>query len=117
MSRSERPALAQRLAVLRQQAGLSQAGLAQRIGVHPSNIGFWELKGTPPRGEILPALARELGVSVDELLGVRPIKARPAGPEGKLRKVFERASKLPRAQQAKVAEFVEAFVERQEKAG
>lgn len=116
MSRTDRPPLAQRLAELRQRAGLSQADLAKRIGVHPSNIGFWELKGTPPRGEVLPALARELGVSVDEILGVRALKARPAGPEGKLRQIFERASKLPRSQQAKLVEFVEAFVERQEKA-
>src|ERR1051325_3457391 len=74
MSKAVRPPLALRLAMLRKDAGLSQVQLAAKIGVHASNIAFWELSGTPPRGEVLPALARELGVSVDELLGVTPQK-------------------------------------------
>jgi len=59
-----------RLVELRQAAGLTQVQLAEKIGVHPSNIGFWELSGTPPRGEVLPKLAQALSVSVDVLLGV-----------------------------------------------
>jgi len=108
MQKSERPPLAQHLASLRQAAGLSQAQLAQRLGVHPSNIGFWELSGTPPRGEVLPALARALGVTIDELLGVKSLKRIAA--KGHLQQVFEEASRLPRRQQQKLAEFVKLFV-------
>jgi hypothetical protein len=32
------------------------------------------------------------------------------GPDGKLRKIFEDASRLPRRQQEKIAEFVTAFI-------
>ena len=35
-------------------AGLSQVELAKRIGTSASNVAFWELSGTPPRGEVLP---------------------------------------------------------------
>jgi len=110
MTRKERPPLGQRLTELRQAAGLTQTQLAERIGVHPSNIGFWELSGTPPRGEVLPKLAHALGVSVDEFLGVTPPRPKKQAAKGRLQLVFEAASKLPRRQQEKIAEFVEAFV-------
>ena len=111
-----RPALARRLVELRQGAGLTQPELAERIGTNPSNIAFWELSGTAPRGEILPALARALGVSIDELLGVTPPKPKRTVAKGRLQKVFEEAAKLPRRQQEKIAELVEMFVERHGKA-
>lgn len=108
MSKADRPPLAKRLAALRKDAGLSQAQLAAKIEVHASNIAYWELSGTPPRGEVLPALARELGVSVDELLGVTPQK--PAIAKGRLQEAFHAAAKLPRRKQQKIVEVVEALL-------
>ncbi len=53
-----------------------------------------------------------LGVSVDLLLSENNVKVvkRKGGPDGKLRKVFEEASSLPRRQQEKITEFVSAFI-------
>jgi hypothetical protein len=56
-----------------------------------------------------------VNVTVEYLFGRDSGKSRGKGPVGKLRQVFEKASHLPRHQQNKVAEFVEAFVERQSK--
>jgi len=108
MSQATRPPLALRLATLRKDAGLSQVELARRINTSSSNVAFWELSGTPPRGEVLPALARELGVSVDTLLGVTPQK--PAIAKGRLQEAFHAAAKLPRRQQQKIVEVVEALL-------
>ena len=108
MSKVARPPLAVRIATLRKDAGLSQVELAKRISTSASNVAFWELTGTPPRGEILPALARELGISVDELLGVTPQK--PAIAKGRLQEAFHAAAKLPRRQQQKIVEVVEALL-------
>ena len=55
-------------------------------------------------------MAQPLAVSVDELLGVAPPKPKKQAAKGRLQLVFEAASKLPRRQQDKIAEFVEAFV-------
>lgn len=110
MRKKDRPPLGQRLVELRQAAGLTQMQLGEQLGVHHSNIAFWELSGTPPRGEVLPKLARALGVSVDTLLGVTPPKPKKQAAKGRLQLVFESASRLPRRQQEKVAEFVDAFV-------
>jgi transcriptional regulator with XRE-family HTH domain len=116
MQKTERPPLARHLAELRQAAGLSQSQLAEKVGVNASNIAFWELSGTPPRGEVLPKMAHALGVSVDALLGVISPKPKKQVAKGRLQLVFEAASKLPRRQQEKVAEFVEAFVNQHSKA-
>lgn|SRR5437879_4252462 len=67
------------------------------------------------RPDQIEQLANVLNVSVEYLFGRDSVKSRGKGPAGKLRQVFEKASQLPRHQQNKVAEFVEAFVERQSK--
>lgn len=115
MRKKDRPALGQRLVELRQTAGLTQMQLAERLGIHHSNIAFWELSGTPPRGEVLPRMAAALGVSVDALLGVTPPKPKRQAAKGRLQLVFEAAATLPRRQQEKIAEFVEAFVAQHQK--
>ena len=99
----------QHLVALREAAGLTQQALAGKLGVHPSNIGFWERWNKPPRGDIIPRLADALGVSVDELLGTTPPKSRPA-PKGRLHEAFEAAAKLPRRQQARIVQVVEALL-------
>jgi len=111
-----RTPMGERIAQARQQAGLTQAQLAEKLGTTQRVVTYWEREPVALKAEQLTSLAAALGISADFLLGRKEKVARGSGPVGKLRQVFERASKLPRAQQAKVAEFVEAFVERQEKA-
>lgn len=106
----QRPAYGRHLADLREAAGLTQQQLAAKLGVPQSNIAFWERSDKPPRGEVLPKLAHTLSVSVDVLLGVTPPKPKRQAAKGRLQQVFESASGLPRRQQKKIAEVVEALV-------
>ena len=100
-----------RLRILRETAGLSLREVARRIGEHPSNVSYWETSGKIPRSDVLAPMAKALGVTVNELLGeAQPNRAAPPG--GRLGEVFDSVSKLPRRQQQKVIEFVEAFVEK-----
>ena len=111
-----RPKRGVRLAELRKAVGLSQYELARIVGVPQANIAFWERSEKPPRSDVLPKMAEALGVRIEELLHVdgvkqRTVKAGNGGrPAGKVRKVFEEVSRLPRRQQDKVVEFVSAFV-------
>jgi transcriptional regulator with XRE-family HTH domain len=110
-AKTPRSSIGQHLAHLREAAGLTQQQLAEATGVHQSNIAFWERSPKPPRGEVLPLLAQALGVSVDALLNVEPVKRKKQpGPEGRLQKLFDQVSKLPRRQQQKVIEMAEAFL-------
>ena len=63
-----RPKQGARLAELRKAAGLSQYDLARKVGVPQPNIAFWELSAKPPRSDVLPKLARALGVTLDDLI-------------------------------------------------
>jgi len=102
---------AHQLSKLRKAAGLSQRELADALGVHRSNIGFWERTGVAPRGEVLPKMAEILGVSVDALLGENPkAKAAAAAPAGRARLAFNAVSKLPRTRQQKILDVVEALL-------
>lgn len=65
--RKPRPTQGARLLALRNAAGLSQTELARLVGETQANISFWERTDKPPRSDVLPKLAKVLGVS----LGVR----------------------------------------------
>lgn len=62
------------------------------------------------RLEQLTALAKILGVRSDEVLGERPHARRQNGPVGRTRRVFETVSAMPRHQQQKIIDVVEALV-------
>ena len=108
-----RPRQGARLAALRRAAGVTQAELATLVGESQPNIAYWELSEKPPRSDVLPKLAKVLGVSVEELLSSDVVPERRHGPVGRMQKIFEEVSRLPRRQQDKVIEFVEAFVAQQ----
>jgi transcriptional regulator with XRE-family HTH domain len=106
----QRPAQGAHLLKLRERANLSQVELAELVGEPQVNISFWERCAKPPRSDVLPKLAKVLGVSVEELLTPSaPIKRR-AGPVGKLQRVFEEAAELPRSQQDQLIQVVQALV-------
>lgn len=48
-------------------AGLTQAALAEVMCVSPQAVGKWESGAAYPRASQLPALAKALGCSIDEL--------------------------------------------------
>jgi len=112
-----RPAQGARLLALRKAAGLTQAELARLVGETQVNVSFWERTDKPPRSDVLPRMAKALGVTVEVLLGDHsaapqppPLSAGP-GPASQVQHAFEEVRKLPKKQQRKVVEFVLAFVE------
>lgn len=56
------------IAALRRQAGLTQEGLGEKIGVTNKTISRWENGNYMPDIEMLQLLSQELGVSIHELL-------------------------------------------------
>ena len=57
-----------RIARLRKEKRLSQEALAEKLGVSPQAVSKWENDQSCPDISLLPALAGNLEVSVDELL-------------------------------------------------
>lgn len=72
---------------LRQQAGLSQAGLAEKTGIPIKTIQNWEIDRNQPRLEAVMKLARALAAPLEELtVGVkRAAKGRQPAAAGRRR--------------------------------
>jgi len=111
-AKNSQPAYGRHLAKLRADANLTQQQLAEAAKVQQSNIAFWEHSAKPPRGEVLPRLAKALGVSVDVLLNVEAGKSPKAhrGPSSRIEKLLEEVAKLPRRRQQKIADVLEALI-------
>ena len=80
---------------MRKQAGLSQAALAEAIGIPERTISFYEREG----GHIpstLPQLAKALGVSLKDLLGDGAQRAK-RGPKSQLERQLEAIATPPRS--------------------
>jgi transcriptional regulator with XRE-family HTH domain len=106
-----RPRRGAHLTALRKAAGLSQAELASAIGETQQNVAYWEQSEYPPRADVLPRLAKTLGVRVEDVIAIETTTpARRPGPVGRAQKAFEQVARLPRRQQDKIIEIVEALV-------
>lgn len=106
-----RPPFGQRLHHFRERAGLTQAQVADKLGISTRAYAFWEREPVAIRPEQFCALADILNVSVGELVDHKVAKKRLGGAPGKLQQVFLRASLLPPKQQSVIAELVGAYVQ------
>ncbi len=112
-AQKEAPPFGRRLAALRRQKGLSQRELAERLGVPRETVDYYERRAVNPTLDVIQKVAAAVEVSAAELIGDGATPARASkrgGPTGKVQKVFEDVSRLPRRQQEKIVEFVSAFV-------
>lgn len=81
---------ATRLAAIRKDKGLTQQALADRVGVHVTQIRRYEAGNSAPTLDVLRELARALSVSADALV----FDEDERGPSDDLRLIFEAASQL-----------------------
>lgn len=109
-SKSKRSAFGARLATLRQAAGLTQQQVASQLGISQPSYALWERNDVALRPDQLAGLAQILGVGVEELIEGPRRESRRGGPTGKARRVFETVSQMPRHQQKKIIDVVEALV-------
>jgi transcriptional regulator with XRE-family HTH domain len=105
-ARTKRPNLGERIAQARQEAGLTQKQLAEKLGTTQRVLTYWEREAVGLRADQLAKLAEALGVSADYFLG-RENKKRGQGPSGRARLIFEEVSKLPRSRQQRILATVE----------
>lgn len=70
----EQQSMGKRIMQLRKEKGYTQEQLAEMMGVSAQAVSKWENDVSCPDISILPQLAEKLGVTTDELLGVKPIE-------------------------------------------
>ena len=100
-----------RLKQVRTTKGFSQSQLAQKVGVHVTNISRYERGENKPTSQVLSRLADALGVSADYLmLGSSDEVAEAAIMDKKLLEQFKKVEQLPENKKLLVSEFLDAFL-------
>lgn len=103
--------LGERLSRIRKEKGVTQVELADRVGIAQNPVSAYECGRLRLQAEMVIRFARELGVSADELLGLK----RTAEETGtirnrRLRRCVLEIEKLPRRDQEALLRTIEAFL-------
>ncbi len=100
-----------RLAALRKRAGYTQQELAEAVQTTQRMISYYETQAEPPPSTLLPELARVLGVSVDQLLGLAPLK-KSRLPDSRVLRRLQQIEALEPGEKRQVLQVLDAFIER-----
>jgi transcriptional regulator with XRE-family HTH domain len=98
-----------RLARLRQAAGFSQYTLADELGISQRMVAYYEGETEHPPTHLLPALAKALGVSTDQLLGLEKESSRNR--DLQLWRRFSEVAKLPPPKRKHIVRILDTFLE------
>ena len=109
-SKRPRSAFGARLHAAREAAGLTQAQVAEKLGMTQTAYALWERREVALRPEQIEQAAKVLHVSVDVLFGHSSSPVRGRGPVGKMRQTFEEVSKLSRRQQQHIVRVIGALI-------
>lgn len=104
-----------RLARIRRDRGFSQADLAEKLGVTQANVSDYERGRYVPNADTIVQLAQILGVSADQLLGLKPSKTNGPRPPRRVAKRLEQIDKLPAERQRALLTTIDAFLESAER--
>jgi transcriptional regulator with XRE-family HTH domain len=110
-SKRKRTEFGKRILSARETLGLSQAQIAEKLGMSQKGYAVWERYPVALKPEQVQKLTKVLQVTPDYLFANDASRSRKGGPVGKARRLFEQVSRLPRSQQLHVLTVVEAFVE------
>jgi len=111
--RTPKTPFGQRLFALRTARGYTQMSLAKALGTTQRVISYYETKGELPTPDFLVALVRTLGVTADELLGLKPSKVEHRKEDPKRRRLwkrFQRMASLPERDQRAVVRLINSLV-------
>lgn len=101
-------ALGERIAALRRARNVTQAQLAETLGVSQQTIQAYEAGRRRIPVSALPVVARALSASLEDLFGEteQPVRSK-RGPVPKWTQQIEEIAKLPKAQQRFVAQMLD----------
>ena len=100
----------ERIHAAREALGFSQAQVAEKLGITQMAYAFWERRPVALRPDQIEKLANVLKVTPEYFFSGTGDKGHKGGPAGKMRQLFEAASRLPRSQQQKVTDILSPFI-------
>jgi transcriptional regulator with XRE-family HTH domain len=100
----------ERLERLRKAAGYSLRELAADVGISHRMLVYYEKHSENPPAHLLPQLAKVLGVSADQLLGLEKEKRNGRVRDTKLWRRFSQLEKLPPPERKPIIQVMDAFL-------
>ncbi len=100
----------QRMVELRKAAGYTQVELAKELRISQRMISHYEGRAEHPPAAVLPGLAKALGVTTDELLGLKPIK-KTRKPDTRLQRRLQQIQKLDARPRKQIMQLIDTFIE------
>jgi hypothetical protein len=86
----------------------------EAVGIPQRTISFYEREAAAIPSTLVPTLANVIGVSMEEILGIdNGAQRSKRGPKSQLERQFEAIATLPRQQQQKILDVVEAMIAHQ----
>lgn len=98
--------LGSRVCARRTEQGMTQAQLADMLGVTQQVVASYEVGRRRVPASMLPALSKCLGATIEDLLGMGNGRKKP-GPVPKLNRQLERISMLPKEQQKSIMQVLD----------
>lgn len=104
----------ERMAKFRNKAGYSQRDLAKETGISQRMIAYYESQTQHPPTHLLPALANALGVSTDELLGVKKTNSNGQKKDMRLWRRFSRIEQMDTKEKRQILQILDTFIENEQ---
>jgi len=99
-----------RLAYYRKAKGLTQKELGEQVGVANRVIAYYEGETNYPPAHLIVPLAKALGISTDELLGLKETKKNGRDPNLRILRRLNKIEDLPPSQQKTLLKTIDTFL-------
>lgn len=106
--KSPRSDFGSRIQSFREAAGLSQREVAEQLGISQPSYAAWERRNVGLTQDQLEKLAEIFKIEVVDFF--TSDQKRKGGPVGRAKTTFEAVSQLPRPQQKKILDVVDALI-------
>ncbi|GHC14433.1 helix-turn-helix domain-containing protein [Cerasicoccus arenae] len=108
--KSKRSDFGARIQNFREAASLSQREVAEKLGISQPSYAAWERRNVGLTQDQLEKLAQIFKIEVVDFFASEEQRKRRGGPVGRAKTTFEAVSQLPRPQQLKILDVVDALI-------
>ncbi|MDQ7799323.1 MAG: helix-turn-helix transcriptional regulator [Candidatus Edwardsbacteria bacterium] len=98
---------------LRREAGYSQRDLQAETGISQRVIAYYEKNSQRPPTHLLPVLAKALGVTADQFLGMEKTERTPKTRDNRLYRRLSQLEKLPAKERKQIVQLLDTFLEKE----
>jgi transcriptional regulator with XRE-family HTH domain len=107
---SSHEAMGQRIARLRKALGMTQQGLAEKIGINRTMVTEYEAGRIRIYDEMIASLARALNTTADDILGLKHNQAEKPNVDLKIMKRLKKIESLPPFEQKTLLKTIDMYL-------